>query len=302
MKKSPGPREPRNAIKSLLIELGISTEDSIAPYFPRVRDRNDVSVLKCKKSGVIFLSRSDHMDIAHYKETENFTYWGAENRRAALEAGSEDAQRRSEQFKDIIANKKWLDVGTGAGGILDLWAPFALKTAAVEPQGSVRKSLRELGYAVYPSVEDVAEGDLDVVTLFHVLEHFTEPIDTLKSIKSKMAKGGKIIVEVPHARDILISFFENDAFKSFTFWSEHLILHTRESLSAFLKAAGFSGIVITGFQRYPLANHLYWLARGKPGGQVAWAELRTEKLERAYSDMLSDIDKTDTLIAIAENR
>lgn len=290
-----------NKIKSLLIELGISSENSIAPYFPKVRDRDDVSVLRCEKSGVILLSRSDHMNIEHYEKRKFFRYWGTQDRKQALLTGLEDAQRRFEQFKHIIANKKWIDVGTGAGGILELLSPLALETAAVEPQEQARKALTDLGYKVYPSVEDARGDDFDVVTMFHVLEHLTNPIDTLKSIKDKMAKGGKIVIEVPHAKDFLISFLENEAFKSFSFWSEHLILHTRESLDIFLKTAGFSNIIIKGFQRYPLANHLYWLTHGKPGGHVVWHQLRTSELEHAYSDMLSGIDKTDTLIATAEN-
>jgi 2-polyprenyl-3-methyl-5-hydroxy-6-metoxy-1,4-benzoquinol methylase len=290
-----------NKIKSLLIELGISTEDSIVSYFPKVRDRDDIAVLKCRKSGVIFLSRSDHMDITHYSEKEYFKYWGAQDRKTALLNSLEDTQRRFEQFKYIIANKKWIDIGTGAGGILDILSPLTIETVAVEPQEQARKSLADLGYKVYPLVEDVKENDFDIVTLFHVLEHFTHPIETLRSIKNKMSKGGKIIIEVPHAKDFLISFLENNAFKAFTFWSEHLVLHTRESLSVFLKAAGFSNIVIKGFQRYPLANHLYWLANSKPGGHIVWQQLRTAELENAYSNMLSSIDKTDTLICIAEN-
>ena len=79
-----------------------------------------------------------------------------------------------------------------------------------------------------------------------------------------------------------------------------MLLHTKESLNTFLNLAGFSNIAISGFQRYPLANHLYWLTHGKPGGHVAWKQLRTANLDAAYSDMLSGIDKTDTLIAIAE--
>ena len=290
-----------NKIKSLLIKLGISTEDSIVPFFSKVRDRNDLKVLKCKKSDVLLLSGSDHVGMQYYKEKKSFRYSGAQSRRSVLAEGIEDAQRRCEQFKYVVANKKWIDVGTGAGGILDLFSAVAQEIAAVEPQEIARKNLVDLGYKVYSSIGEAPNNYFDVTTLFHSLEHFTDPIGTLKAIKGKMSKGGKIIVEVPHARDFLISFLENDAFKSFTFWSEHLILHTRESLKIFLEAAGFSRIVISGFQRYPLANHFFWLVHGKPGGHIAWQQLRTKELDQAYSHMLASIDKTDTLIATAEN-
>ena len=290
-----------NKIKSLLCNLGISDERSIVPFYPRVRDRDDISVLKCKKSGVIFLSRSDHMKISHYETQENFKYFGAKDRKTVILSRYEDAQRRFEQFKKIIANKKWIDVGTGAGGILDLLSPIAQETAAVEPQESVRECLLESGYKVYPSVAEVPYNDFDVATLFHVFEHLTDPIGTLETLRNKMSQGAKLIIEVPHAKDFLISFLDLDTFKSFTFWSEHLILHTRDSLKLFLEKAGFQNVSIKSYQRYPLTNHIHWLAKGKPGGHIVWDYLRTTELDTAYGDMLARIDNTDTLIAIATN-
>lgn len=290
-----------NKIKDLLIELGICSNETIVDYFPKVRDRDDVSVMKCTRSGVIFLSRSDHMDISHYAEKEDFKYWGTDDRKAALLSGLEDAQRRYDQFKLIVANKKWVDIGTGAGGILDLLSVVAAETAAVEPQESARECLKGLGYDVYPSIDSIKDDAFEIVTLFHVLEHFTDPISALTAIRQKMRKNAKIVIEIPHAGDFLISFLENDTFKAFTFWSEHLLLHTRESITALLKKTGFSNIVVTGFQRYPLANHLHWLSEGKPGGHIAWPFLRTANLDHEYAAMLASLDKTDTLIITAEN-
>ncbi len=290
-----------NKIKSLLCNLGICVEQSIVPFYPRVRDRDDVSVLKCQKSGVIFLSRSDHMKISHYQTTEDFRYWGVPDRKTAILTGHEDAQRRFKQFKSIVANKKWIEMGTGVGAILDLLSPISSETVAVEPQESARKTLIKSGYKVYPSVDKVPDNDFEVATLFHVFEHLTDPIGTLEILRNKMSQGASLIIEVPHAKDFLISFLDLDAFKSFTFWSEHLILHTRDSLKIFLERAGFSNISIMSYQHYPVANHLHWLAKGKPGGHIVWDHLRTTELDTAYSDMLAKIDNTDTLIAVGTN-
>jgi hypothetical protein len=293
--------EMKNGIQSLLYDLGIIDEKSIVPLYPKVRDRDDVSVLKCLKSGVIFLSKDDHINISRYESQKDFTYWGAQDRKAAVMSGYEDARRRFKQFKNSIANKKWIDVGTGAGGILDLLSPISAETIAVEPQENARRILVDLGYEVYPSLDTVPRNDIEVATLFHVFEHLTDPIGTLETLRKKMSQGAKIIVEVPHARDFLISFLDVDAFKSFTFWSEHLILHTRDSLRIFLEKGGFSNISIMGYQRYPLANHFHWLVKGKPGGHIVWDRLRTSTLDMAYSDMLAHLDNTDTLIAFAVN-
>jgi 2-polyprenyl-3-methyl-5-hydroxy-6-metoxy-1,4-benzoquinol methylase len=290
----------RNKIKDLLIELGICTKDSILPYFPRVRDRDNISVLKCNKSGVILLSHSDHMDISHYTK-KDLSYWNPKKRKTGSLAWMEDAQRRCNQFKIQISDKKWLDVGTGFGKILDLLSPVALETVGIEPQEAVRKFLSDKGYKVYSVINDAQDETYEVVTLFHVLEHFTDPIDTLSTIRQKMVKGAKIIIEIPHARDFLISFLENEAFKASTFWSEHLILHTRESVTRFLETAGFSEIIVKGYQRFPFANHLYWIMQNKPGGHIFWSQLRTLGFDCEYANMLSAIDKTDTLIAEAKN-
>lgn len=289
-----------NSIQKLLLDLGICNLDSINKFYPKVRDRDDISVMRCQKSGVIFLSSSSHIQQSYYSNKTDLSYWSASSRQQAVLGSFEDDSRRANQFEAAIKNKKWLDYGTGVGGILDLLNHKASQTLAVEPQAGIREQLIKCGYKVHDEIENVKETDLDVVTLFHVYEHLINPIEIGSKIREKLKIGGKIIVEVPHAKDFLIDFLNLETFKAFTFWSEHLILHTRTSLEIFLQESGFKNIVIKGFQRYPLANHLYWLSKGKPGGHQHWHYLRTKELDKDYADMLASLDKTDTLIAIAE--
>ncbi|MFP3984197.1 MAG: class I SAM-dependent methyltransferase [Desulfurivibrionaceae bacterium] len=289
-----------NGILRLLLKLGICKTDSIETYHPKVRDREDIAVMRCTQSGVIFLSRDDHIDIQTYKEKQDSIYIApAWDRRRVVLHLLADNQRRANHFQKYICNKKWLDVGAGMGGVLDMLHNVAIETHAVEPQETRKQALISNGYTVYSELEEVQDSYYQVISLFHLLEHLDAPINTLRTIRSKIVDGGKIILEVPHARDILLTQYDLEAFKDFTFWSEHLILHTRESLNAFLQEAGFDNINITGIQRYPLANHLYWLAEQKPGGHEEWGHLRSTELETAYQQMLASIDKTDTLIATA---
>ncbi len=288
-----------NSIQDTLCDLGICDLAAIEDFHPKVRDRSDVSVKRCGRSGVIFLSRSDHMDEAYYAGKKATEYWGAESRAQAVEQCRFDDERRSREFADLIKGSKWLDVGAGAGGLLDLLGPVAKEAYAVELQREIREDLQRLGYPVYASLEETPGSDFTVVSLFHVFEHLTRPLDSLEQIRRRLEVGGSVIIEVPHARDFLIDFLDVGAFKDFTFWSEHLILHTRESLRIFLEAAGFRNVRIEGYQRYPLSNHMYWLRNGMPGGHVKWAKLDSEELSKSYSEMLKDIDATDTLIAHA---
>ena len=290
----------KNKIAKTLCEMGVCDEKAIEPFYPSVRDRDDISVMRCKKSGVIFTSTSEHMDMSHYSDKPDFDYWKEADRKKALIDRYEDDSRRKDQFLSLISGKKWLDVGTGTGGVLDLLGPFADRVVAVEPQQKALESLKKEKYEVYSDISEVPFNDFDIITLFHVFEHLTDPLELLKNAYDKLKVGGRIIIEVPHANDFLFSFLDLEEFKKFTFWSEHLVLHRRCSLNAFLDKANFKNIVISGFQRYNLANHLHWLKEKKPSGHINWSMLASVQLDTAYANMLEKIDSTDTLIAMAE--
>jgi 2-polyprenyl-3-methyl-5-hydroxy-6-metoxy-1,4-benzoquinol methylase len=291
--------EAPHAIEQVLVELRIIDPEAVETFFPSVRDRDDIAVKRCTRSGVIYLSRCDHMHSGHYQDKDDFGYWSGEDRQQATRSTREDDTRRAAQFEYLVRNRRWLDVGTGAGGILDLLSPLADRCAAVEPQQGARRALTDAGYEVFTDITEAARYRFDVVTLFHVFEHLTEPLEALRHIHHALEPGGEVVIEVPHANDLLLTTLDLDAFKAFTFWSEHLILHTRDSLHRFLAAAGFADIEITGLQRYPLANHLHWLARGAPGGHQKWGMLRDAQLDRAYADTLARLGRTDTLVAVA---
>ena len=290
----------KNSMLELLKELGISNEESFEMLHGKVRDREDVKVLRCKRSGVIILDRTDHISEKHYSSMEDLSYWATRSLSQARKETYEDDQRRADQFRSFIKGRVWLDFGTGAGGILELLSKSAKEIYAVELQKGAREQLTSERYKVYEDIKDIPCDNLEVVTLFHVLEHLPDPVKVLTGIRKKMADSGKIIIEVPHANDFLISFLELEQFREHSFWSEHLILHTRQSLKALMEKSGFRNVAIEGFQRYPLSNHLYWLCKGKPGGHKEWSQLNTKDLTESYGRTLNALDMTDTLICIAE--
>ena len=144
------------------------------------------------------------------------------------------------------------------------------------------------------------EKKFDIITMFHVLEHIPYQVSTLKFLKSKLKKKGKIIIEVPHAEDFLVLQDELKEFKNFTFWSEHLILHTYNSLKTILLKSGFKKINMQYYQRHNFANHLGWFLKRKPGGHNFYKKIVSDKLNSIYCKNLIKLGKTDTLIAIAE--
>lgn len=281
-----------------LQELAILDAARLQSFYPRVRDRDDVSVLRDPVSDVIVLSSSTHMCL---------DYYAAKPERAGYAVHGEVVQtprladniRRAEEFGSLLRDKHWLDFGSGLGGMLDEMQGQARWAAGLEPAKERAAIARVKGHTVVCGLEEVAQASLDVVTLFHVLEHLTTPTDTLQQLRTRLRPGGLAVIEVPHARDALLTLFDCEPFKRFTLWSEHLVLHTRQSLKILLEHAGFTNVEVLGRQRYPVTNHLHWLSHGKPGGHEAWSFLDTPDLHTAYEAALARTDRTDTLIAYA---
>lgn len=289
----------KNPIISQLSRLGVIDTMALEQYASRVRDRDDVSVVRCSKSGVIALSSADHIGFEYYKEKDREVgFTDLEQGNVAI-AELQDCYRRANFFGDRIKGKHWLDIGTGTGQILDALKDKAKSATGVEPHKRYRNAASARGLQVLPHISDTDDSHSEVVTLFHVFEHIIDPIATLEEIKTKMKSGGELVLEVPHAKDFLLETLSCDAFRAFTLWSEHLVLHTAESLEKIIRAAGFSSIRIEGYQRYPLSNHLYWLCNSAPGGHEVWSHLHSDDLQKSYSRMLMDNGQTDTLIAYA---
>ena len=100
----------------------------------------------------------------------------------------------------------------------------------------------------------------------------------------------------------MLEFEELKEFKNFTFWSEHLILHTHKSLKSILTKAGFTNIKIEYFQRYGFDNHLGWFIKKKPGGHIFFKKYSSKKINSIYSQNLVKLKKTDTLFAVANKK
>lgn len=282
------------SIQAELTKLGIIFSPETLHH--GVRDDKSINVMRCSKTGVIFLNKIKN---AEYEELNDLSYWGKNKSINWKSIINEDDLRRAKMLKPIIKNAKWMDVGTGLGGLIHLCHKKALEAHALEPQPGAQKWLKK-HFNTFTKIEECPDQYFDVITLFHVFEHIQNPRQFLEIVFRKLKKGGIILIEVPHAKDALIDFYQSNAFKNFTFWSQHLILHTKESLTTYLKVAGFKKIKISNYQRYDMSNHLYWLSQNKPGGHMIWKKQFGAALLKEYDKFLCKKNLSDTLIAYAK--
>lgn len=263
----------------------------------QVRDAPTLRILECAGCGLVTLSSHKHIQAGFYEQSGMH---GAEP--VPIETWLKDTEgddlRRIDMLMPMLPNRRLLDFGCGAGGFLDRARGLAASMAGIEPEERVRDHW-EGCLTIYPDI-DVASGEYDLITAFHVLEHLPDPRVTLRSLAALLAPGGRIVVEVPSARDALLTLYDSSAFQRFTYWSQHLYLFDAATLERLALQAGLRVAAVSQCQRYPLSNHLHWLSRGKPGGHREWAFLDSPELRHAYGDALARLGLCDTLIAYLE--
>jgi len=278
-------------VKQTLETIGAIVPANLYQLAPRTRDR-EVPVFKDSQTGVIFIDD-------YYAGTDDYTTGEYPDHPTPNLEDLLDTERRVSSFRPFYFGRSILDYGCGTGNFLRAVHSSTSSAFGVELQSSLSEALNEDGIPCYPDISQIPP--VDTAFMFHVLEHLPDPLAVLSQLHDTLdPRDGNLVVEVPHANDFLLSQLNCKEFTEFTLWSQHLVLHTRDSLRKLLMAAGFLDIRITGVQRYGLANHLTWLSEGKPGGHKGPISLlETTDLSRAYQSALAAMDCTDTIVAIA---
>ena len=266
-----------------------------------VRDDSSIDILECIDCELVYLSSSNHIRDGHYEgsgmheEEINIKKW--------LKECKEDDDRRYKFVKDKIKNKTLLDFGCGAGGFIEIAKQSAKKALGVELEIALQSSFKERGLKVFSNILKAQKEGLryDVITSFHVFEHLPDPKRVILELSKLLTDQGEIIIEVPNSNDALLTLYENNDFQNFSYWSQHLFLFNKKTMTEFVKQSGLKLNWIKHIQRYPISNHLYWMAKGKPGGHKLWSYLDSDELNFEYERLLAQVGKTDTIILGVSN-
>jgi len=221
-----------------------------------------------------------------------------------LETPKQDISRRVGAIKTLSEShtiEQILDFGSGNGEMLAALSEY-FTVEGLEPEEQARTKCIIDGKKVSASVDEFTKSSakFDLITLFHVVEHFYHPKIELARIFDLLHPGGILIVETPNSEDALLTEYQNEAFANFTYWSHHPMLHSNVSLSNLVMSAGFKNIDAKTIQRYGLANHLYWMTYQRAGGHVYWENRFSQITETAYAQDLVRQGKADTLWLKAE--
>ena len=289
----------KSEVMKTLIDLGLTSNETRELFSDRTRDVRNIKVWRDSISEVIYIDDFYVGDNQYVKSEYNQGLKVAKDK--LNQEAKRDLERRLSAYKDLSKDKNVCDFGCGSGHFIQAIKSQAKNVVGVELQEQHISNLNEKGIKCVNDLKLIPNDSIDLIVSFHVIEHLPDPRRILNELKNKLNSNGQLLIEVPHARDLLLSDHMNcQAFKEFTLWSQHLILHTKESLQKILESTGFEILKMDGVQRYPLSNHLGWLTSSRPGGHIgSLSQIDTPSLTKEYENALEEIDATDTIVALA---
>jgi SAM-dependent methyltransferase len=178
--------------------------------------------------------------------------------------------RLMEKIRPLLKNNMTvLDIGCGSGELLHLIKPYVNKVVGVELCTQFVDFMnKDLGIEAYAEDINKIKFDykFDLILSIATLDHLSNPLETLGTIRRLLKNDGVFYLEVPNRNEGLNYFLpENNKIKFNTFfWHKaHLFYFTEKTIRSMLTKAGFSTDISVRHE-YSLKNYLNWYFTGKP--------------------------------------
>lgn len=272
-----------------------------------LRDSKLIKVIQCKSCEILSLS-----PLPSPSEMETFIDSDGQTKNAGMSQEMEtlrrcaetDTERRVRQVSRLITpDKSLLDIGSGYGFFLSEMFNRKYNITGLEISRDRREQIKSHTRAPVIS-ENILTGmfqtQYDCITLFHVLEHITELPVFLNKLKTLLKPGGKIVIEVPNADDLLLK--SCPSYKNFYWQTAHIYYFTAKTLSAVLSKCGYAILSTEFVQRYSLSNFMNWMTKEKPQINIPINQPLSNYgwLEAFYENYLTGSHKSDTISLVVQ--
>lgn len=167
-------------------------------------------VVKCQACSLVYLGNppDDSLLYEDYYESGDYppeAYCRDSSVAALAELYALNAQR-IKWISALKANGKLLDLGCGRGYFLATAREHSFEVTGIDVSArAIEYAQQAFGVEVAAKTLDELQKDsqkFDVITLWHVLEHFADPVSTLRKIKNLLQENGVCCIEVPNLRSL----------------------------------------------------------------------------------------------------
>jgi SAM-dependent methyltransferase len=186
----------------------------------------------------------------------------------------EEARKRLEWVLLYRSHGRLLEVGAGTGEFVRTAIDGGFEAEGVEVSEWAAAEAEKLGVTITQGmlsdwVKEQRGGKVDVVALWHVLEHVEDPLGLLQEILTVVRPGGLLVLEVPNgdAADLRRLGLEWRGTQP----SDHYYLYSAFGLRSILERAGYEVRDVVSF-----SGRIYSNAQ-------AWENERAEALLEGYA-------------------
>jgi SAM-dependent methyltransferase len=207
--------------------------------------REDFSLVQCANCGFVFTNPRPHKNkLGGYYESED--YFSHSKKKKGLITFLYDAVKNyslQKKFKLISKHKnsgRILDIGCATGEFLNHFKKQGWETLGIEPAEQPREfAIKNYGLEVLPeaSIHNLQNDSLDVITMWHVLEHVPDLNARIEQIKKLLKPDGLLVIALPNYLSWDAQFYKE-------FWAgydvpRHLYHFSPDSVSRLLQKFDF---------------------------------------------------------------
>jgi GT2 family glycosyltransferase/2-polyprenyl-3-methyl-5-hydroxy-6-metoxy-1,4-benzoquinol methylase len=169
-----------------------------------------------------------------------------------------DAAKRARWVRERTGGRRLLEIGAGTGFFVAQAARHGFHAIGIEPSDLAAGYARtRLGVDVrtgFLDTSDLPEKDFDVVCMWHVLEHATDPLALLSGARDRLQPAGRLIMEVPNIESVGADMLRGR-------WAHldqdaHVCHFSPRSLTTALQSTGFALVelqtLVEGYYDRPL--------------------------------------------------
>jgi 2-polyprenyl-3-methyl-5-hydroxy-6-metoxy-1,4-benzoquinol methylase len=237
-----------------------------------IGSKSGFEIESCSKCGSIYTAQ-----LPEAGAQENYDEYYSEANLSVPEFIKTRVKEIVEEFEPYRLSNRLLDIGFGAGTVLETAAEKNWNVSGLEVSGPAIDHARARGFDVFKGFLREAKypsDHFDVVTASEILEHLDAPLVDLAEIARILRPGGLFWATTPSATGISRRVMGVN-------WSvvsppEHTQLYSKCGIEAMLRRTGFKVAAIRAYGTNPLEIVNYF----RPGRKSA---AQFNRVETAYS-------------------
>jgi|688.fasta_scaffold241101_2 2-polyprenyl-3-methyl-5-hydroxy-6-metoxy-1,4-benzoquinol methylase len=240
-------------------------------------------IVECQVCTLVYVN--PRLSQEAYESTYNSENYGHIIDKLSLESHSYRKERFGKERIELIesylskdASKRVLDIGSASGFFLEAANEAGWDSIGLELTQSAVEFSKARGIDVRQTTLDKSSftpGSFSAITMFDVLEHIPEPLDTLRKIHALLEENGLVYIYVPNWNSASRLLMGKAA--HFIWPTHHLTYFTPLTLSRALSSVGFK-IEKIETQGLDVVDWL-WQEKNINQNDTVWMEDKVEELQ-----------------------